>query len=64
MHPFFYVMIATFAGAVFTLFVGIGNMGVNKGENKATSNRLMVMRVVLCLLLLLEILFYHFYLSR
>lgn len=61
-HPLAYVMIATFVGALLTLLAGVAGMGQpsHGGETQraTASNRLMALRVALCLLLLVEIMVY------
>lgn len=61
-HPFSYVMVATFLGALLTMLAGVGGMAA--GTDKAAAhraNRLMMLRVGLCGLLLAEILIYVTY---
>lgn len=53
MHPFAYVMIATFFLSVMAIALGISKMG-----QKENSEKFMLMRVALCFLLLGEIIFY------
>ena len=55
MHPFAYLMIATFCCALVTLLMGIGTMG---SKNSEKGNKLMMLRVGFCVALLVEILVY------
>lgn len=61
-HPFAILMVATFVGALATLLAGVTGMGranpQGEAARAATSNKLMALRVALCLLLLAEILVY------
>ena len=54
------LMLVTFVAVVFTLFAGVGSLGRDKGSGKF-GNRLMKVRVGLCLMLVLEIVFYSFF---
>lgn len=56
MHPFAYVMIATFIGTVVVLFSGIIQM--TAPQSKRPSTKLMMLRVALSVLLLTEMLVY------
>ena len=56
MHPFAYVMIATFVATLVVLFSGIIQMG--KLQRKKPSTKLMALRVGLSVLLLTEMLIY------
>lgn len=65
LHPFAYVMILTFLAAVVTMMLGVAGLS---NSNKSTagaqfSNKLMSIRVGLCVLLLGEIIFYLAYLK-
>lgn len=62
MHPFAYVMIATFAAVVVVLFSGIIQMG--KAKSKQPSTKLMTLRVALSVLLLAEILAYIIFIKN
>jgi hypothetical protein len=55
------LMVLTFLAALTTLLSGVLNMGTRSNEARGkTSNRLMMLRVGLCILLLVEILIYSF----
>ncbi|MBI1362821.1 MAG: hypothetical protein GC134_02460 [Proteobacteria bacterium] len=58
MHPFVYLMIATFIAAVAVLLVGVTGMGQTSTEGRKRSTKLMALRVALCFTLLCEMLFY------
>lgn len=60
LHPFAYLMVATFLLAVGTLLTGIAGLGhtSKNGTQALRSNRLMALRVGLCMLLLVEIVIY------
>ncbi len=52
-------MVLTFLAAVATLFAGIFDMGKNvQSPTKNKTNRLMVLRVTICLVLLVEMVIY------
>jgi hypothetical protein len=59
-HPFAYVMVATFIAAVLTMLFGIAGLGrgTTNTPKAGRSNQLMFLRVGLCALLLLEIIYY------
>jgi hypothetical protein len=52
------LMIATFLGAVIVLLVGVSGMAGTKTGDHNRSTQLMALRVGLCGVLLLEIIFY------
>lgn len=60
LHPFAYVMIATFLAAVATMLLGVAGLSNPRKSLEAAefSNKLMGIRVGLCVLLLGEIIFY------
>jgi hypothetical protein len=61
-HPFSYVMVATFLGAVAAMVAGVGGLAQANGKASATrGNKLMALRVALCALLLAEIIIYTQY---
>jgi hypothetical protein len=51
-------MVATFLGAVIVLLIGVSGMAGTKTDDKNRSTQLMALRVGLCGVLLLEIIFY------
>lgn len=64
-HPFSYLMVATFLGALATMLMGVGTLA--KPNDKAGSqrgNKLMALRVALCALLLAEIIIYTQYIRQ
>jgi|GEM_PF-2201475 len=67
LQPLFqYLMVATFLAAVFTMLMGIAGLGNTKNQSRTHgehSNRLMVLRVALCAVLLAEILIYIAYIK-
>lgn len=60
-HPFSYLMVATFLGAVATMLLGVGGLANDGKQAALRSNKLMGIRVGLCALLLAEILIYVMY---
>jgi hypothetical protein len=58
MHPFFAVIVATFAVLVGVLLAGIMSIGNTTEGAKKRGNKLMFLRVAIGIILLLEILFY------
>lgn len=64
-HPFTWLMLATFLAALVTLLTGVAGMANRQQSNKHNrATWLMAARVGLCILLLIEMLIYHFYLNR
>lgn len=62
MHPFAYVMIATFIAVVVVLTMGITSIGRHSDKaQKSRSSRLMLLRVMLSFALLIEIVIYVAY---
>lgn len=65
-HPFAYVMVATFVGAVVTMLFGVAGLSrpeAGTGPQALRSNKLMALRVGLCALLLAEIIIYVAYIK-
>ena len=64
-HPFAYVLVATFLGAITTMLIGVAGLSKSKdGTHDASrSTRLMALRVGLCFLLLIEIIIYVAYIK-
>lgn len=62
-HPFSYVMVATFLGAVLAMLAGVTGLARTGGAkaNATRGNKLMALRVALCALLLAEIVIYTTY---
>ncbi len=60
MHPFAYLMIATFCCALIALLMGIGSMGA---KNSEMGNKLMIARIGFCGLLLAEMLIYAIFIK-
>lgn len=65
LHPFAYVMIATFLAALITMLLGVAGLSNNRKTQAGAefSNKLMTLRVALCVLLLGEILIYVAYIK-
>ena len=63
MHPFFFVIIATFLLLLGVLMTGIFGIGKIDDNSAKRANKFMFMRVGLGVILLAEILFYSFVLK-
>jgi hypothetical protein len=61
LHPFAYVMIATFMGAIVAMGLGAGTLTQRDGGASTRGNSLMMLRVGLCFALLVEIIIYISY---
>lgn len=65
-HPLAITMVLTFVAAIATLVVGIAGMGRAAADSASAkrANQLMMLRVGLCVLLLIQIIFYVIYIKN